>query len=77
MRQHRLFSYCVGGEMLLRVTTITILIGLAGPGSNGYAQSYSGRHYLPSQEFPDRRNNRRGTVRPRVIVVPISPRSST
>ena len=43
-----------GGEMLLRAgfTTITILIGLAGPGSNGYAQSYSGRHYLPSQGIP-------------------------
>ena len=40
--------------MLLRAgfTTITILIGLAGPGSNGYAQSYSGRHYLPSQGIP-------------------------
>jgi lipoprotein-anchoring transpeptidase ErfK/SrfK len=40
--------------MLFRagVTTITVLIGLAGPGSDGYGQSYPGRGYPPPQGYP-------------------------
>ena len=32
-------------------TTITVLIGLVGPGSDGHAQSYSGRGYPPPQGY--------------------------
>jgi lipoprotein-anchoring transpeptidase ErfK/SrfK len=43
-----------GGEMLFRATftTISILIGLAGLGSDGHAQSYPSRGYPPPQGYP-------------------------
>ena len=53
MRHHHLLFVSVGGGMLFRAafTTVAVLVGLAGPGSEGLAQSYPTQGYPPAQGY--------------------------
>ena len=53
MRHHHLLFVSVGGGMLFRAafTTVAVLVGLAGPGSEGLAQSYLTQGYPPAQGY--------------------------